>query len=259
MKKSVVIDCFPESARRYTRGHAIVAVDVIRATTTIATAVSMGRRCFPVPTLEAAARIAKRFRNPLLAGEIGGVIPPGFEMNNSPAEMALRTDVRRPLVLLSSSGTKLIHMVRKARAVYIACFRNLEFLTAHLTARHRRIAVIGAGNRGEFRQEDQMCCAWIARELIEAGFSAENRETATIVERWREASINSILSSASVAYLKRSGQTRDLEFILSHIGDLELRLTLERGEIIGHTPASDDSSAAEWTIDQPSLEPAYEG
>jgi hypothetical protein len=34
MSRSVVIDCFPESAAAYKEGFAVVAIDVIRATTT---------------------------------------------------------------------------------------------------------------------------------------------------------------------------------------------------------------------------------
>ena len=46
MSKTVVIDCFPESARHYSEAYAIVAIDVIRATTTAITSVNLGRRCF---------------------------------------------------------------------------------------------------------------------------------------------------------------------------------------------------------------------
>ena len=48
---TVVIDCFPESAKKYRDSHAIVAVDVIRATTTVVTAVSLGWECFPTQSL----------------------------------------------------------------------------------------------------------------------------------------------------------------------------------------------------------------
>lgn len=235
MKYSVAIDCFPESALNYRHGYAIVAVDVIRATTTIATAVSMGRRCFTVPSLEAARRLSARLCNPLLAGELGGAVPQGFEMSNSPAELALRTDTSRPLVLLSSSGTKLIHLAQGSEAVYIACFRNFEFLSRYLVGRHSHVAVIGAGSRGEFRGEDQMCCAWIARQLMDSGYVAENPETEAMVERWRRVPPGAILSGASADYLMRSGQSRDLEFILAHIADLDWGIALEGGEIVGHT------------------------
>ena len=61
MRKTVVIDCFPESVKTYRNSHVIVAVDVIRATTTVVTGVARGRRCFPVPTIEAADLLAAQF------------------------------------------------------------------------------------------------------------------------------------------------------------------------------------------------------
>ena len=106
MKRSVVIDCLPESVSRYRAGWAIVAVDVIRATTTAITSVATGRRCFPTPTIEAALMLAQEFKDPVLAGESSGTIPTGFEMDNSPAQLSGRTDTHRPLVLVSSSGTQ---------------------------------------------------------------------------------------------------------------------------------------------------------
>jgi len=81
--KEVVIDCFPESVENYRRGYAIVAVDIIRATTTAITGVALGRRCYPTPTLEAAVPLAAKLTNPLLVGELGGSMPYGFDMNNS--------------------------------------------------------------------------------------------------------------------------------------------------------------------------------
>ena len=245
MRCSVVIDCFPESVPRYRRGHAIVAVDVIRATTTVATAVAQGRRCFPVASVEVARALSARLPNALLAGEIGGVIPRGFEMNNSPAELAARRDISRPLVLLSSSGTKLIHLAQASRAAYVACFRNFEYLCRRLAGRHARIAVIGAGSRGEFREEDQMCCAWIARELMDSGYVAGNPQTRAWVERWDGLSLNLILSGASTNYLMRTGQSRDLEFILSHISDLDWEFRVQGGEVVGYTQREDEPALAE--------------
>ena len=90
MRKTVVIDCFPESVKTYRNSHVIVAVDVIRATTTVVTGVARGRRCFPVPTIEAADLLAAQLTNPLLVGELDGLKPSRFEMNNSPAELESR-------------------------------------------------------------------------------------------------------------------------------------------------------------------------
>jgi 2-phosphosulfolactate phosphatase len=232
MKKSVVIDFLPESVQRYKSGWAVVAVDVIRATTTAITAVAAGRRCFPVPTIEAALALAQRFQDPVLAGESGGSIPVGFEMDNSPAELMGRADHPRPLILVSSSGTKVIHEAASCEATYLGCFRNFSVLAGYLNARHSRVAVIGAGSKGEFREEDQMCCAWIAAGLMEHGYQTETRQTDLIVDQWRNAPPDACLESASVDFLKRTGRVQDLEFILSHIDDLPGVFTMRSGEVI---------------------------
>ncbi len=231
MQETVVIDCFPDSVRFYRKGYAVVAIDVIRTTTTAVTVVAMGRRCFPVPSIEAAFLLAGKLDDPLLVGEFGGKMPDGFEINNSPAELALRTDIFRPMILISSSGTKLIHAAGQCDAAYLACFRNHASLARHLVGRHPRVALIGAGSRGEFREEDQMCCAWIARDLIKAGYKPKNGRTVEIVERWGGAAPKACAEGKSVDYLRSSGQLEDLDFILAHINDLDAVFTLARDEI----------------------------
>ena len=231
MSKSVVIDYLPESARHYRDGYAIIAVDVIRATTTAVTAVSMGRRCFPVPSMEVGVPLAARLDNPVLVGELGGNMPFGFDLTNSPAEIASRNDTLRPMILLSTSGTVLIHNAKTSDAVYAACLRNYKATIQHVAERHHRVAVIGAGSRNEFRREDQFCCAWLAQGLIEAGFEPEDTRTTEIVDRWRDASPEVIREGNSARYLMKTNQVRDLMFILDHINDLNIAVMLKHDEL----------------------------
>jgi 2-phosphosulfolactate phosphatase len=232
MRNRVVIDCFQENPEFLRDGYAVVAIDVIRATTTAITAVASGRRCFPVPSVEAAELVKRELANPLLAGEVAGHLPEDFEVNNSPAEMAMRMDIQRPLVLLSSSGTKLIHAARESEFTYLACFRNHSALSQHLIDLHAKVALIGAGTRGEFREEDQICCAWIARELIAAGFEPENERTSSIVAQWGTAAADACLCSRSAEYLSKSGQTPDLDFTLEHVNDLPHVYRMRGGEVV---------------------------
>ena len=232
MGKTFVIDCFPDSARKYQRGYAVVAVDVIRATTMAITSVALGRRCFPVPSLEAAQAMAASLPHPVLAGEVAGDQPEGFEMTNSPAELSLRRDSSRPLVLLSTSGTKLISMAYGADSTYLACFRNYEAVARYLSGRHDRVAIIGAGSRGEFREEDQMCCAWIGQSLMEAGYRPECQGTAEVVERWRGIPPEACVDGNSAKYLARTGYQKDLEFILKHVNDLDSTFRMEGDEVM---------------------------
>jgi 2-phosphosulfolactate phosphatase len=232
MSRTVIVDCFPESASRYREGYAVVAIDVVRATTTAITAAALGYRCFPVASAGAALTLAGRLDNPLLAGEQCGIMPSGFEINNSPAALAGRTDRHRPVVLVSSSGTRLCEAVSQCEAAFLACLRNYTAAARHLAHRFRRIAVIGAGTRDEFREEDQMCCAWIAGLLLDAGYEPKDDMTARIVERWRGAQANKWTDGNSAGYLRRSGQIGDLHFILSHVDDLQAAFSLRNGEVL---------------------------
>ena len=240
--RTVVIDAYPAAALEYTGDYAIVAIDVIRATTTAMTAVATGRRCFVAPTVDAASVLAKDLDRPLLAGEIGGNMPFGFEMDNSPADIAERSDVERPMVLVTSSGTLLIHNAAQSRHAYLACFRNVAPTVRHLSARYRRVAVIGAGSRGEFREEDQFCCAQVAAGLLASGFTAGNDRTLEIVERWNAEPPDAWLRSNSVRFLRNTGQERDLEFILAHRNDLDAAYRV-KGSEVRHAPSADDLGA----------------
>jgi 2-phosphosulfolactate phosphatase len=234
MRKAVVIDCFPESLENYRNGYAIVAVDVIRATTTAVTGVALGRRCYPAPTLEAAVPLAAKLINPLLIGELGGSMPYGFDMNNSPAELESRSDIHRPMLLLSTSGTRLICGVEESQAMYVACLRNYRATAGYIAAHHPKVAVIGAGSRGEFREEDQLGCAWIAEILLGNGYEPQDPRTISIIEQWSDASVEAIVEGASAEYLRNSGQSKDLDFILTHVDDLDEVYRFEHSQIVRH-------------------------
>jgi 2-phosphosulfolactate phosphatase len=227
-----MIDCFPASVARYRDDHVIVAIDVIRATTLAATAVETGRDCFVAGSVSAAFVLRDQLGDALLAGELGGDIPDGFDMNNSPADLALRTDIQRPLVMLSTSGTELMLEASKSpHGAYLACFRNHEAVARHLATLGKNVAVIGAGSRNEFREEDQMCCAWVAGALIQLGFCSANPATAEISRRWFGAPAPACATSNSVGYLLRSGQMRDFDFIVSHVNDMSTVVQITGNEV----------------------------
>jgi 2-phosphosulfolactate phosphatase len=215
----VSIGCFRGAFDGFARYPVSVAVDVIRATTTAVTGVALGRRCFPVSCLDEAVKLAAEFDDPLLVGELGGSTPYGFSLTNSPADLAMRADIDRPMILLSTSGTRLI--AAAPQSIYVACLRNYSALIHRLVSLSADVALIGAGTRGEFREEDALCCARIAAGLLDSGFQAGDETTASIVERWTDQPVDAFVGGKSTEYLRASGQLRDLEFILTHIDDLD--------------------------------------
>jgi 2-phosphosulfolactate phosphatase len=129
--------------------------------------------------------------------------------------------------------------------VYLACFRNAACTADRLIQEgHSKIALLGAGSRGEFRDEDQIGCVWIAALLERAGYVPENAASARIVKRWGNATAKDCLGSKSVEYLKRTNQMKDLWFILDRINDLEDPFTVDAQGLvtpgIGSFPAVRD-------------------
>lgn len=228
MSPSFVIDSLPESAGRYSSDHAVVAVDVFRAATVMLTALAAGRAVFPVAALTDAWTAAANMPEALLAGEQAGVVPSGFALDNSPA---LLDQLRgcQPLILLTSAGTRLLHACAGASTVYVACLRNLQGTAEEVAAREDRVALIGAGTRGEARPEDQLVCAWIGQRLLDCGFVAEDAATLREVDRYRGAEPARVLRDGlSAAWLRANGKTRDIDFVLDHMDDMNCAARFDR-------------------------------
>ncbi|HZD67330.1 MAG TPA: 2-phosphosulfolactate phosphatase [Acidimicrobiales bacterium] len=230
----VVVDWLPERAEAYARGWAVVAVDVFRATTTACTAVAMGRRCFPVGSRDAALARAGQLDRPLLAGEVAGKVVDGFELGNSPVTVAAHQDRHRPLVLLSSSGTKLLAAARGADVVFAASLRNVTAQVEDLVELGMPVAVLGAGTRGELRMEDLLGCARIAAGLVGRGYRADFR-TAQMASHWGEAPISLCATGRSARWLRDAGQDQDIGFVLDHDDDLSETFTMVDDELVGRT------------------------
>jgi 2-phosphosulfolactate phosphatase len=120
----------------------------------------------------------------------------------------------------------------QSRSVLVACLRNVSATIAHLADLGGSVILLGAETRGEFREEDQLCCAAIAGGLIGAGFEPSGT-TQELVERWRGRGPQDIAGGASARYLEASAQSEDIRFILGHIDDLDRTFVIRDAEVIG--------------------------
>jgi 2-phosphosulfolactate phosphatase len=228
---TVAIDCFHEHLAPIGGEEVIVAIDVIRASTTAITAAASGKSLYPAGSIEAAVRLAADLDRPILAGELGGVQPYGFDLQNSPTQIETLDNGERPIILLSTSGTRLMAEASAVAATYVACLRNVSALAGHLAELQRDVRVLGADSRGEFREEDQLCAARIARVLMGDGYRVADSATERVLERFAEAPDDAFLEGRSARYLRDTGQDEDLAFVLEHIDDLNGVFVLERGEV----------------------------
>jgi|SRR5579859_404669 len=105
-----------------------IVIDVIRATTTLSVVFDCGcaRVLVAGDIPEARAFMAGHPGMYLLAGESGGLRPPGFDFGNSPVELAAANLAGRELVFCTTNGTRALHACAGARTILAGALRNAE-------------------------------------------------------------------------------------------------------------------------------------
>jgi 2-phosphosulfolactate phosphatase len=227
----VKIDSFPESAFRYLEYDVMVAVDVMHATTVAVTAVAAGRQVYVASSATEALKVAQGLRHPMLAGDGEGADGVSFELLDSPQALASRSDTERPLVLCSPPGTQLLRNATGCANVLVACLRNRAATADYLAERSGRVALVTAGHNHELRCEDQIVAGWIARALLDQGFRPEDGHTADVAARWGSADPALASLGKSAEQHRRAGRSEDVNFVLSHVDDLETVCRYHKGEV----------------------------
>ena len=108
---------------------AVVVVDVLRASTTILTALDAGARAvIPVADKGEAGRLAAMLDRDavVLAGERDGTTLPGFPLGNSPSEHTPDAVGGKTVVLTTTNGTRALVAARKAARLAVGGFVNAE-------------------------------------------------------------------------------------------------------------------------------------
>jgi phosphosulfolactate phosphohydrolase-like enzyme len=228
-RRFVRIDALPESAWRYSRYDAIVCIDVLLSSTTIVTAVAQGRRVLPATTATEGLRLKSQVSDAVLVTdaveqEEGPVLFAG------PSWLAAVGGHARNLVHVSPLAEMLAAGVPRA-TVYVACLRNLASTAEEIARRHRRVAILAAGEGDEVCTEDQMTAAWLAGRLKRKGFALEGRNTVTEVARWGRPDVSLVGWSRSAERLRSRGRGEDVDFVLGHVDDLDLVCAYVHGEL----------------------------
>ena len=127
----------------------VVVLDVLRATSTIASALASGARGVePAGTLEQATARA-RATGALLGGEREGLRPEGFDLGNSPCEYDARC-ADRELVLSTTNGTQAVLAARGSRRILAGSLLNVEATARALIAGGaQEVLLLCSGSRGQ--------------------------------------------------------------------------------------------------------------
>jgi 2-phosphosulfolactate phosphatase len=149
-----------------------VVVDVLRATTTIITALAAGcSAVFPCATVDEAQQVAGNMRagRVLLGGERDGLPLPGFDLGNSPREYTPCRCRGMDLVLTTTNGTRALLHAASAPRVLVAGFVNFSAVCEQLRQDPRPLHIVCAGDAGQVALEDALLAGALVEALCDAG------------------------------------------------------------------------------------------
>jgi len=201
-------------------GACAVVVDVLRATSTIVTALGHGAtyvvaRAEVDDAFAAREELERRGEGPLLGGERGGHKVPGFDLGNSPLEYDAARVAGRPLVLCTSNGTAALERCREASRVFAAAFLNAAATAVAVARGAEPVVLCCAGKEGAPSLEDVCCAGLIASRLLEVYAFELDDATVVALLCWKEhaGNVGRMLEKCSHGrYLGNLGFERDLEF-----------------------------------------------
>ncbi len=148
-----------------------IAIDVLRATTTIATALNAGAEAVQAfSDIEKLLQVSEQWPTDkrLRAGERGGAAVSGCDMGNSPLDCTPERVQGRRLFISTTNGTRALQRVQDAPIVLAAALVNRQAVVKYVLAQQpETLWLLGSGWEGSFSLEDTVCAGAIAHSLLE--------------------------------------------------------------------------------------------
>jgi 2-phosphosulfolactate phosphatase len=168
--RSLDVAATPAAAAARPPAAIAVVIDVLRATSTIVTALDNGAAgIVPVRETDEAITVMRRIgrERVLLCGERKSRLIEGFDLDNSPASYTRERVAGKTLVLTTTNGTRaLVEAAREGASVYCAALLNRAAIVRVLAAAEGEARLHCAGSEGTPSFEDLLCAGAIADALV---------------------------------------------------------------------------------------------
>lgn len=209
----------------------VVVIDVLRAATTVATALSHGARVvIPFETVDETATRAKAYARGevKLAGERRMKRIDGFDLGNSPAEHTPAAVGGCTILYTTTNGTAALMATHGARACFFAAFVNAAATVAAVRAAvglDGDVVVLCAGSERRIGLEDVVCAGRIVRGLAGDGGLVAHGDGARVAELVERPFVGGIASLAHEAAHARALVDAGFD------GDVAACLTLDQFDV----------------------------
>ena len=217
--------------------HICVVNDILRATTSICTAISNGAKAIiPVRTIEQ----AKEYKDKgyLVAGERIEKTFPFADWGNSALEFTKERVCGNEIVHSTTNGTVAISIASEGnpQEIVIGAFCNLSCLSDYLVAKGKDVQIFCSGWKNTPALEDTVFAGALAEKLLQSGkFENKNDSTNLALALWREAKsdLRDYMEKASHIHRLRKYHMDDVFDYTFQIDTCNVVPKLEQNKIVG--------------------------
>lgn len=199
-----------------------IVIDVLRATTTIVTALFNGaKEIIPVNSIEFAMKVSGSAfgGHTLLGGERNTLKIEGFALGNSPLEYTREIVDGKSIVLFTTNGTSAIVKAKYSHKLIIASFLNSSSIANYVNSLSGDVEILCAGNNGKVSFEDSLCAGKIISDISENNENLElndgSRICKMVYKKNRKRIKESVLESDHGKKLIDNGFKDDIVFSIT--------------------------------------------
>jgi 2-phosphosulfolactate phosphatase len=212
----------PALLHLYRVNHAVVVIiDVLRATSTIATALFNGAKSVvPVDNIPRCIELGKAIDS-ITAGERDGRIAEGLQYGNSPFEYSREFVSGKTLVLTTTNGTRLLHMAleRGASHIVTGSFANLSAVCDYIISKKEPVILACAAWKDKVNLEDTLFAgAVISRVKDHFKINCDSSQIAETLYQLAQPDLFSFLKQKDASHYHRLinyGLETDLKYCLT--------------------------------------------
>lgn len=233
------------------RGRTVVVVDVLRACSTIVTALDHGARAvMPVLDMAEAGKIAANLDPDVyrLGGERNAEKIEGYHFGNSPLEYGPDEVEGRDIILNTTNGTKALAQAKAADHLLAGCFLNAGQVVDFIRDTGGPVSILCAGRDNRLSLEDTLCAGLLLDRLWDGEQPSEvtdSAHTAFILYHHDRGRLGEALRRANHAQrLAERGFADDLDYCF-RVDDIPVLPYYTENRLVLHddlaSPSDDDS------------------
>jgi 2-phosphosulfolactate phosphatase len=215
----------------------VVIIDILRATSTIATALYNGAKSIiPVDSVADCIKLGRQM-DVITAGERDGKIAEGLKYGNTPLQYTPEFISGRTLVLTTTNGTRLLHMAlaEGARGIITGSFCNLSAVCDYLIKQNKNVILACAAWKDRINIEDTLFAGAVISHIKQHFHSnCDSSQMAEALYHQAENDLFEFMKTSNASHFNRLmgfGLEKDIRFCLT-IDNANMLILYDAGRLV---------------------------